>query len=34
MSFADAAQAVQVSAYPDRYAAWEGPATTWLSVLG
>ncbi|MFT4211069.1 MAG: LysM peptidoglycan-binding domain-containing protein, partial [Microbacterium sp.] len=34
MSFADAAQAVQVSAYPDRYAQWEGPASTWLSVLG
>ncbi|WP_460773399.1 LysM peptidoglycan-binding domain-containing protein [Microbacterium sp. GXF7504] len=34
MSFADAAQAVQISAYPDRYAAWEAPATRWLSVLG
>lgn len=34
LSFADAAQSVQISAYPDRYAAWEGPATTWLSVLG
>ncbi|WP_412932965.1 LysM peptidoglycan-binding domain-containing protein [Microbacterium jepli] len=34
MSFADAAQAVQISAYPDRYAQWEQPATTWLSVLG
>lgn len=34
MSFADAAQAVQISAYPDRYAQWEQPATTWLAVLG
>lgn len=34
MSFADAAQAVQISAYPDRYARWEQPATTWLAVLG
>ncbi|MDQ1113385.1 LysM repeat protein [Microbacterium testaceum] len=34
LSYADAAQAVQISAYPDRYAQWEQPATTWLSVLG
>lgn len=34
MSFADAAQAVQISAYPDRYAQWESPATVWLAVLG
>lgn len=34
LSYADAAQAVQISAYPDRYAAWEQPATTWLAVLG
>ncbi|MDF2554622.1 MAG: LysM repeat [Microbacterium sp.] len=34
MAYADAAQAVQISAYPDRYAQWEQPATTWLSVLG
>ena len=34
MPFADAAQAVQISAYPDRYAQWESPATVWLSVLG
>ncbi|MCC4907622.1 LysM peptidoglycan-binding domain-containing protein [Microbacterium sp. cx-59] len=34
MSYADAAQSVQISAYPDRYAQWEQPATTWLSVLG
>jgi N-acetylmuramoyl-L-alanine amidase len=34
MSFADAAQAVQISAYPERYAQWEQPATTWLAALG
>ncbi len=34
MSFADAAQAVQVSAYPDRYAQWEAPAHAWLAALG
>ncbi len=34
MSYADAAQAVQISAYPDRYAQWESPATVWLAVLG
>ncbi len=34
MPYADAAQAVQISAYPDRYAQWEQPATTWLDVLG
>ena len=34
MAYADAAQSVQISAYPDRYAQWEQPATTWLSVLG
>ncbi len=34
MSFADAAQAVQVSAYPDRYARWEKPAFAWLAALG
>ncbi|MDQ1083619.1 MULTISPECIES: LysM domain-containing protein [Microbacterium] len=34
MPYADAAQAVQISAYPDRYAQWEQPATTWLEVLG
>jgi N-acetylmuramoyl-L-alanine amidase len=34
MTFADAAQAVQISAYPDRYAAWEQPATAWLAALG
>ncbi|WP_295781796.1 LysM peptidoglycan-binding domain-containing protein [uncultured Microbacterium sp.] len=34
LAYADAAQAVQISAYPDRYAQWESPATTWLQVLG
>lgn len=34
LPYADAAQAVQISAYPDRYAQWEQPATTWLAVLG
>lgn len=34
MPYAEAAQAVQISAYPDRYAQWEQPSTTWLEVLG
>ncbi|KJL41356.1 LysM repeat protein [Microbacterium terrae] len=34
MSFADAAQAVQISAYPERYAQWEKPAYAWLAALG
>ena len=34
MTFAEAAQAVQISAYPDRYARWEKPAYAWLSALG
>lgn len=34
MSFAQAAQAVQISAYPDRYARWETPAHAWLAALG
>lgn len=34
MSFAQAAQAVQISAYPDRYAQWEKPAYAWLAALG
>lgn len=34
LPYADAAQAVQISAYPDRYAQWEQPATVWLAVLG
>ena len=34
LPYTDAAQAVQISAFPDRYAQWEQPATTWLAVLG
>lgn len=34
MSVTVAAQAVQISAFPDAYAKWEGPATTWLAQLG
>ncbi|WP_223169318.1 MULTISPECIES: LysM peptidoglycan-binding domain-containing protein [Microbacterium] len=34
MTFAQAAQAVQISAYPDRYAQWEKPAHAWLAALG
>ncbi|MFS0730144.1 LysM peptidoglycan-binding domain-containing protein [Curtobacterium sp. 1P10AnD] len=33
MSVTDAAQAVQVSAYPKAYAKWAGPAETWLASL-
>jgi LysM repeat protein len=33
MSFAGAAQAVQISAFPNAYAQWEQPATAWLSAL-
>ncbi|MFW6034025.1 MAG: M23 family metallopeptidase [bacterium] len=33
MTLAEAAQAVQKSAYPDAYAAWEDEATTWLGDL-
>lgn len=34
LSYADAAQAVQISAYPDRYARWEQPSLAWLAALG
>ncbi len=34
MTFAQAAQAVQISAYPDRYAQWEQPAYAWLAAHG
>lgn len=34
MEFGAAAQAVQVSAYPDRYATWESQAYTWLEIYG
>jgi hypothetical protein len=34
MSYAQAAQAVQISAYPDRYAQWEKPSYAWLEAHG
>lgn len=34
MTYAQAAQAVQISAYPDRYAQWEQPSFAWLAALG
>lgn len=34
MSVTEAAQAVQVSAYPDAYAAWEASARAWLAEIG
>jgi hypothetical protein len=34
MSFAQAAQAVQISAFPDRYAKWEDDAYAWLRAHG
>ena len=34
LSFADAAQAVQISEFPDRYAQWEQPAYVWLAAHG
>ena len=34
MGFGEAAQAVQVSAYPDRYAPWEQQSYAWLAALG
>jgi LysM repeat protein len=34
MSLTQAAQAVQISAYPDAYAKWETSATAWLAQLG
>jgi len=34
LPFTDAAQAVQVSAYPHRYGEWEEKAYTWLAALG
>ncbi|SBS74059.1 LysM peptidoglycan-binding domain-containing protein [uncultured Microbacterium sp.] len=34
MGFSEAAQAVQISAYPDRYGQWEKKAYAWLSALG
>ncbi|WP_413466811.1 LysM peptidoglycan-binding domain-containing protein [Microbacterium sp. LRZ72] len=34
MGFAEAAQAVQISAFPERYAEWETAAHAWLAELG
>lgn len=34
LPFAEAAQAVQISAYPDRYADWEHDAFAWIEALG
>lgn len=34
MPLTEAAQAVQISAYPDRYAQWEGPATAVVAAVG
>jgi len=34
MSLTRAAQAVQISAYPDAYAKWETSARSWLLDLG
>ena len=34
MSFTAAAQAVQISAYPDRYGQWESQAYAWLAMYG
>jgi len=34
MTLTQAAQKVQVSAYPDAYAKWQASAAFWLSELG
>lgn len=34
MTFTDAAQAVQISAYPERYGQWEAQAYEWLALHG
>lgn len=34
MAFQDAAQAVQISAYPERYAQWEAQAYQWIALHG
>lgn len=34
LDFAAAAQAVQLSAYPERYAPWEQQATAWVAAYG
>src|SRR5690554_5590766 len=33
-AFTDAAQAVQISAFPDRYGQWEAQAYEWLALHG
>lgn len=33
LTFTQAAQAVQISAFPDAYAQWEAPAASWLAAL-
>lgn len=34
MAFTDAAQAVQISAFPERYGEWEQQAYDWIAALG
>jgi hypothetical protein len=34
MTVTQAAQAVEISAYPDAYAKWQASATAWLAQLG
>jgi hypothetical protein len=34
LTFTQAAQAVQISAYPDAYAQWESSAQAWLAAIG
>lgn len=34
LSFTAAAQAVQISAYPDKYGQWETQAYAWLALYG
>ncbi|GAA5204537.1 LysM peptidoglycan-binding domain-containing protein [Microbacterium jejuense] len=34
LTYTQAAQAVQISAYPDAYAQWESSANAWLAALG
>ena len=34
MSFSEAAQSVQISAYPERYSQWESQAYEWLALYG
>ena len=34
LRFTDAAQTVQISAYPERYGQWETQAYQWLGIHG